>query len=79
MNIAEIPNLDCLECSELGQFIDKMKLTKHPTQEERVLQAYALHKRIARGARLTGNINRAIQQEAICDRLYEMLPADCRW
>lgn len=43
------------------------------------LAEYAAHKRLAMIARAAGEINKALQEEAICDDIYAEISPDWRW
>lgn len=43
------------------------------------LRQYLWNKYTAMGLRLAGNINRALEYEGICDRIYNRLPDYARW
>ena len=68
----ETPNLDCMDVDDLEQF------ASDPTSHH-VLAQYACHKCGAIRARLAGNIPRALELEALCDRIYGRLPRELQW
>ena len=65
----ELPNLDCMEPDDL----DILAETFH------LLEKYALLKRDAMLARLSGHVDTALDLERECDKVYKDLPANARW
>ena len=87
------PNLDCMPESELYAFAADTRgvsprrvaaqlfgtQTRASVRAVRDLRNYAWNKITAMQCRLRGDIERATYYEAICDRIYDGLPAFARW
>jgi len=62
-------NLDAMSMRELREFKRNCD----------TLASYAVLKRSAMKARLSGDIQRAVSLESKCTRLYNLLPESLRW
>lgn len=81
--ITEVPNLDCLPYDDLLQFWSDVERTpSSPAYSRRVLTLlghYALLKAQAIRHRLQGNIEMALANERVLDRIYARLPDGAAW
>jgi hypothetical protein len=84
----EIPNLDGMTTEELLEWVkalghgarpDIFKNGKGSIRATIELRNYGWNKLTAMKLRLTGNIETAMQYEAICESIYSRLPEWARW
>ncbi len=87
-----VPNLDGMTQEEVSQWwTDHERMTpalaatifpskpKGYVRTARAVVKYAANKAVAMRLRIEGNIQRALEYEAICDCLYAALPPYARW
>jgi hypothetical protein len=74
----EATNLDAMEPAELREWAAALPDTM-PGHLRSLLTSYARHKADAMEYRAGGAIVGAIVFERQCDRIYNLLPAECRW
>jgi len=87
-----VPNLDCLDSSELMAFYGEAHLHNRVKARElfasrpkgycrvtKDLGHYAANLATAQRCRLSGDINTAQVYETICDRIYSELPTYAQW
>lgn len=85
-------NLDGMDPADLVEFWDKVTKEPNVTAKEifpscpknyvaatKLLAGYALNKSVAMKCRIDGLIQMALHYEAVCDRLYKLLPEFARW
>ena len=87
-----VPNLDCMEKTELWEFWKITHFSPHKTARElfpdrpkfyviatKDLGHYAANKSIAMDRRARGDITRALVYEKIADNVYSKLPEFAKW
>jgi hypothetical protein len=77
----EVPNLDCLDDHGLSSQAERFAAIAAATHEEWAfaLLTYARRALAARQYRLAGRVNDAVRLERYNERVYQSLPASCRW
>lgn len=87
-----VPNLNRMDKDDLWAFAVKVNLLNRKGVAEligdtrkgytiiaRDIAHYGYNKSVAMNLRAEGHIALAASYEAICDRIYQRLPADIRW